>query len=137
MDRIIRLKDLKLSEETLNTLIDNTDIGIIIADTKGNVFYSNEKFNSMFGQLDETTHMSVVSQLVSKSDRDNALAIFREREYKGKSGGTIKALHKDGYEFYTKIYSSRIDYEGSKAYLTTVVDVTEYMVEDIEPIENI
>ena len=43
-----------------------------------------------------------------------------------------KSIDKNNVEFYAKIYSSKVDYEGSKAYLTTVVDVTEYMVEDDE-----
>lgn len=129
--RVDRINNLKLSEETLSTLIDNTDIGIVIANNTGRVFYTNDQFEKMFGPLKESKHIFVMIQYVAKDNYEKALSLYKDREYKGYSSGTIKVINRYGHEIYVKIYSARIDYEASKAYLTTIVDVTEYMVEDI------
>lgn len=126
-----QINELKLSEETLNTLIDDTDIGIVITEDGGKIYYSNKSFSEMFGlslsdsDSAEGLQKFAVEKLVTPEYRQAAKDIFKEREYKGFAGGTLRARGVDG-DFYIKIYSARIDYEGSKAYLTTIVNISEY-----------
>ena len=67
------------------------------------------------------------NKLISPDDAPRVKEALKIREYKGNYGGTIKAKTAHGNSITARVYSSRIQYEGIEAYLTTVVDVSEYI----------
>lgn len=120
--RVQQMYDLKLSEETLNTLIDNTKIGIIITDFKNNIKFINDKACFL---LDVDKHVNEIEfdKYVSDEYVDIVKKAFKEREYKGSCDLNLKLKSNNLVEF----YCSKINYESSKAYLITLVDINKYI----------
>jgi len=136
ISRIEQIKELKLSEETLNALINNTDIGIIITSQKNKVFYSNKRFLDLFG-IDPTGDNDFkIERYAQEQSVDTIRKAFKAREYSGTATGTFQMKYNGGRNFIAKIFSTKIDYEGDKAYLTTIVDVNEYVNKDVDGIIN-
>ena len=120
--RVQQTYDLKLSEETLNTLIDNTKIGIIITDFKNNIKFINDKACFLF-DVDKSINEIEFDKYVSGEYIDIVKKAFKEREYKGSFDLNLKLKSNNLVEF----YCSKINYESSKAYLITLIDINKYI----------
>ncbi len=120
--RVQQTYDLKLSEETLNTLIDNTKIGIIITDFKNNIKFINDKACFLL-DVDKSINEIEFDKCVSSEYIDIVKKAFKEREYKGSFDLNLKLKSNNLVEF----YCSKINYESSKAYLITLIDINKYI----------
>lgn len=123
--RIKQLYDLKLSEETLNTLIDNTKVGIIITDFGSNVKFINDKACSLLNIDANNIEGNEIEfhKYVSEEYIDIVKKAFKEREYKGNCDLNLKLKSNNLVEF----YCAKINYEASKAYLITLIDINKYI----------
>lgn len=126
---IKQIQELKLSEETLSILIDNTDTGMMISGLNGEIHFANDRITEIIGTdlSEHVTTTEVLRNFITPSSMRAVKNMFSEREYKGKTTGIAQAVNTDGKKFYVKIYSVIIDYEGSKAYLTTMIDIDKYI----------
>lgn len=115
-------KKIEEQEETLNTLLDNTDLGIIISNLNNIVYYINDNAKNMF-RIREGNRFVIEDYVFEKKEKKKVIDFIEKREQYKKHGCVIKTVD----NIYYKLYSSQIDYESSKAYLTTVTDITGYI----------
>lgn len=118
--RIEQYRELDEQRETLNTLVDNTDLGVIISGVDNIVYYTNKNAENIFNVKEDDWFM--IENYAADEDEKRRIQTLIKEEL-GKHSFTIKM--KNG--IYIKLYSSMIDYNDSKAYLTTITDVTEYI----------
>jgi PAS domain S-box-containing protein len=121
------ISDLLLSDETLNTLLDNTDIGIIISSESGDIYYSNDRIFQLAGfEFDDLMITVLLDKLVLPESHEERKSFAPTLKTEGTASSVFHVQQPGGKRMWVKIYSAKIDYEGSKAYLTTITDVTEF-----------
>ena len=120
---------LRESEEKYRQLIDNSLVGIFIADIEADeVKFANDGIITLFGydNVEEITGLSL-SSFIAPRDMAQALKRWQERQKgkKYKSQYTLKALRKDGSVFDAEFVSQIIQYHGKEAVQGMVIDISE------------
>jgi len=116
--RLKQMDDLKLSEETLNTIIDNKKFGIIIISENNNIYYINDKAYLLLGE--NKLEKINLSEYVSVEYTDIVNKAFKENKnfdlnLKLKSNNLVE------------IYGSEINFDANKAYLIIMIDINKYI----------
>jgi len=117
---------LRESEEKYSTLVENSLTGIYI-DQDGKIVFANRRFAEIYGySIEEIVDMESW-RLVHPEDR----ALVKEIRTKRLEGEEApleydaRALTKDGETIWVKRRNTRIEYNGRRAVLGNVVDITE------------
>jgi PAS domain S-box-containing protein len=117
---------LRNSEETMRLIIESSPIGIRICQ-HGRYVYANPAFTRMFGYEDAGEIIGAPMELLyAKEDRRRVLQRQKDR-LEGKTVSQsyeIRGLKKNGSQFDTVVWVTRIEYRGKPATLAFVIDVS-------------
>jgi len=123
------IQELKYSEDTLNILVDNSNIGFFIHTLEDEIVFINNKTKELFGyKLEEIESILFIQDnIVLPEYHETIKNMMKLAELKGQASGFIKIKNKNGKIFSVEIHIKSIDYETSKAYLYTMIDVSKYI----------
>ncbi len=118
---------LRYAENKFRTLVEQALVGIYII-REGRFIYVNPGFQEIFGYtMDEILAMPSILELVAESDRHIVADNVRMR-----LAGAVQSLHysftgrkKDGARIDVEVHGSAIDFEGKKAIIGVLLDITE------------
>jgi PAS domain S-box-containing protein len=117
---------LRESEEKHSTLVQNSLTGIYI-DQDSKIVFANKRFAEIYGYTrDELVGMES-RRLVHPEDRalTDEIRAKRMRGEEAPSEYDARAITKDGETIWIKRRNTRIDYNGRRAVLGNIVDITE------------
>ena len=121
--------ELKASEKKFRTLADMAKVAIsIIGDVNGQRYlYVNKEWSRVFGYTKEESEILSPIDVIAPEDRNRVLknAAKRLRGEYVPQNYEVKTLTKYGEIKYLVFSSTIIDFEGRKAFLTTMLDITE------------
>ncbi|MHC4355960.1 MAG: PAS domain S-box protein, partial [Planctomycetota bacterium] len=122
-------KELQKSETKLRTLIENAPIGIYVNDLEGRFIYGNENAEKIMGRS-KTEFIGrnfLELDILAPEDIEKAkilLSLSREGKHTGPDEFTLN--RRDGAQRAVEVTTVVIDFEGEKAVLGMVQDVTEH-----------
>jgi PAS domain S-box-containing protein len=119
---------LRASEERLRTVLDKSPDGVGVVSHEGVILYANPAIASMLGYSNEELVGRRVSDVQHPEDRDRAASRIRELFMGGSERpGQYRLIRKDGTVVTAEVTSRTIEYEGERALLSTMRDLTERM----------
>lgn len=116
---------LRLSEQRFRSIAEAHPMPLVIVGRDdGVVRFANEPFLRLFRlEPGELERLSPSSLYADSADRERLLALLRSR---GALDGVEQVLRRpDGSSFPAALTSRTLDYEGSPAFVTSIVDLTE------------
>jgi len=102
--------------------------GVVVCDEAGQIVFSNDACNNMFGYEDDELlgqHFSILKKSAPDEGRrevDSLWALLQER---GAWTGEIDSRKKDGMGFITRARVSVLETDGVKSFILVVEDITE------------
>ncbi|MDA8082172.1 MAG: PAS domain S-box protein [Nitrospiraceae bacterium] len=119
-------KALRAAEEMFRSLVERSFVGIYIIQD-GLFAYINPKFAEVFGYDQEELLMKPYMEMIAEENRDLVAANVRRR-----LGGEVGTLHylfrgirKDGSVVDVEVQGTTTEYNGKKAIIGTLIDITE------------
>jgi PAS domain S-box-containing protein len=125
-DRKLVEQALRESEAKYSTLVENSLTGIYI-DQNSKIVFANKRFAEIYGYTREELIGIDSWRLVYPQDR-TLTDEMREKRLRGKEAPSeydARGLTKDGETIWIKRRNTRIEYNGRRAVLGNVVDITE------------
>ncbi|MHC4239114.1 MAG: PAS domain S-box protein [Planctomycetota bacterium] len=122
-------RQLKSSELKLRTLIENAPIGIYVNDLEGRFIYGNEQAEKIIGRPKEEFigRNFLDLDILGPEDVEKAKTLQRlNKEGKHTGPDEFTLNRKDGTQRTLEVSTAVIDFEGTKAVLGMVQDVTEH-----------
>ena len=119
-------ENLRLSEERYRTLVENALVGIGIHQDNKTV-YANPVLVEMLGYTADEVIGLPIAQIIAPEERDLVLTRAKRRQ-EGKDEPVIyeiTLIRKDGAPLYALISNVVIDYNGTKATMFTISDITD------------
>ncbi len=121
-------KKLKESEERARTILETSQLGIVIYKEK--ILYANDVFLKMIGYTREEICNLAPWDLATKEERESSYKIAKRR-LKGERFpliyNDIVLICKDGSPITCRVNTQTIQYEGGYAGLATVTDITDIL----------
>jgi PAS domain S-box-containing protein len=119
---------LRASEERLRTVLDKSPDGVGVVSHEGVILYANPAISAMLGYTNEELVGRRVSEIQHPEDRHRAASRIRELFMGGSERpAQYRLVRKDGSAVTAEITSRTIEYEGERALLSTMRDLTERM----------
>jgi PAS domain S-box-containing protein len=119
---------LRESEENFRTLVENTEIGISIG-VRRNLLFANEAFARIFGyeSRDDLLQVGHYDALIAPRDLDRVRAISdaRTEDRPAPTVYEFEGIRKDGTTFWLQRTSRMVTWNGQRATLGTVIDITQ------------
>ncbi len=136
-EKIESEKKLKESEEKFRTLAEQSLMGIgILQDYK--LKYANKRLANLFGYtVDELLQIDFVEFLQSIHEEDREKITKQVERRKDRTRDTITFYHfraykKTGELFWVEIFSKIVNYQGERASLITILDITDMKMAEIK-----
>ena len=136
-EKIESEKKLKESEEKFRTLAEQSLMGIgILQDYK--LKYANKRFATLFGYtVDEMLQIDFIEflQLIHEEDREKIAKQVDRRMDRTRETITFyhfRAYKKSGELFWVEVFSKIIYYQGERASLITLLDITDMKMAEIK-----
>lgn len=117
--------ELALSEEKYRTLIDSIQDGVFLI-VNGKISFVNRAFAKMIGFEVSEIHGESFTKFVAPEDMDLVINNYKKRQ-EGKSAPSSyewRMMHKNGSKVFVNMSARVINYQGQKATIGTVKDVT-------------
>jgi PAS domain S-box-containing protein len=126
-DKRLAENALRESEETYKQLFDHASLPKIIYDKKTlHILKVNEAAVEHYGYSEEEFCSMILLDIRPAEDRDKVLQLITELNLSSRANmGVWTHLKKGGEKILVDISMSIINYKGKKAYLSTILDITE------------